>query len=117
MDGNLGKFLEVWKDLETVMRTKKGMEVREWEEQNVGKVDAERLKVCRIIRNYVAHNDTNDFISKVDNTTIRWVKNFTKDLKKRNKVAKKPIKTKIKEVKKTKKVVKTGKAKVVKKKK
>ena len=117
MNGNLDKFLEVWKELETVMRTKKGMEVREWEEQNVGKVEAERLKVCRIIRNYVAHNDTNDFISKIDTLMIRWIKNFTKDLKKRNKVAKKPIKTKTNEVKKAKKVVKNGKAKVIKKKK
>lgn len=117
MNGNLDKFLDSWKELENVMRNKKGMEVREWEDKNTGKVDAERLKVCRIIRNYVAHNDTEGFISKVDTLMIRWVKNFTKDLKKRNKAVNKPVKTKTKEVKKVKKVVKTGKAKVVKKKK
>ena len=87
-NGNLDKFLENWKELENVMRTKKGMEVREWEEKNEGKIEAERLKVCRIIRNYVAHNNTEGFIYKVDNTMIRWIKNFTKDLKKRNKSTK-----------------------------
>lgn len=111
MQGNLDKFLDSWKELENVMRTKKGMEVREYEEKHEGKIEAERLKVCRIIRNYVAHNDTNNFIYKVDTTMIRWIKNFTKELKRRVKTGKTVAKGQVKAFKPTVK----GKGKAVKK--
>ena len=78
--GNLDKFINEWKVLETKMR-EHGLEVREWEEKHIGEVEAEQLKVCRIIRNYITHNPTDSFITRIDNTMIKWVKQFAKSLK------------------------------------
>lgn len=85
--GNLDKFINEWKVLESKMR-EQGLEVREWEEKHVGEVEAEQLKVCRIIRNYITHNPTDSFITRIDNTMIKWVKQFAKSLKLKKKSTK-----------------------------
>ena len=84
MASNLEVFLKEWKVLESSMR-ENGLEVREWEEQHIGEVEAERLKVCRIIRNYITHNPTESFIDRLDNMMIKWVKQFAKSLKPKKK--------------------------------
>lgn len=105
---NLDKFLKEWKTLETTMRAN-GYEVRDWEEMHVGELEAEQLKVCRIIRNYITHNPTEDFISRVDNTMIKWIKQFTKKLKAKKKTTRKSKAIKKDTNKTTKKLSKTTK--------
>ena len=87
MAGNLDIFLKEWKVLESQMR-ENGLEVREWEEKHVGEVEAEQLKVCRILRNYITHNPTDSFINRIDTKMIKWIKNFAKKINKNKKVIK-----------------------------
>ena len=100
MSSNIDKFLETWKLLETNMR-EEGLEVREWEEQHIGEVRAEQLKVLRILRNYITHNPTEDFINKIDPLMIKWMKNYIKSMKKNRKNKKTKIVKKTNTTKKT----------------
>jgi len=57
-------FLTEYKTLESNIRSELGISVLDYENKltEAGKTtEAEKLKVCRIIRNYLSHNDT-DFI-------------------------------------------------------
>lgn len=88
MNSNIDKFLDSYKTLEAVIREKEKIEIREWENKNEGKIESERLKVCRILRNYIIHNDIKGFICKIDNNIIKWIKSFTKIIKNKTNIKK-----------------------------
>lgn len=51
----LEKFLEAYKELEQILR-EDNVSVLDYE-NSLSEADKEKLKVCRIIRNYASHND------------------------------------------------------------
>lgn len=55
-------FLERYKQLETDVMAKRGISVFDFENGMPESPDKDRLKTCRIMRNYMQHNDL-DFLS------------------------------------------------------
>ena len=65
------EFLEAFKSLETAIRSEYGYSPLEYESNVSTGLEADRLKICRITRNFIAHNEkgfavpTKDMISFV----------------------------------------------------
>lgn len=73
------KFLDAFRALDTELKSD-GMTVLDYE-NSLDTLDQERLKVCRIMRNYMAHNDTtflattNEQIKFLDDQVVEIRKN------------------------------------------
>lgn len=69
------KFLESYKNLEAELKAE-GMTILDYENKMKEGTEKERLKVCRIMRNYMSHNDTvfldatNEQIKFIDGLTL-----------------------------------------------
>lgn len=69
------KFLESYKNLEAELKAE-GMTILDYENKMKDGTEKERLKVCRIMRNYMSHNDTvfleatNEQIKFIDGLTL-----------------------------------------------
>lgn len=72
------KFLDAFRSLDTELKAN-GKSVLEYE-NSLDTTDLERLKVCRIMRNYMAHNDTT-FLSTT-NEQIKFLNTKTNELRK-----------------------------------
>lgn len=89
---NIKKFLEAYKELETELKyhisNNTNNVVLEYENELSTKssTDAERLKVCRIMRNYMAHNDVK-FLTP-SSSQIEFLTSLTKQLQRLSKTAK-----------------------------
>lgn len=73
------RFLEAYRNLDTELKAN-STTVLEYENTMPDGIDKEKLKICRLMRNYMSHNDT-DFIS----TTIKqinFVEKFTEEIRK-----------------------------------
>lgn len=89
---NIKKFLEAYKELETELKyhisNNTNNVVLEYENELSAKssTDAERLKVCRIMRNYMAHNDVKFLTPSL--SQIEFLTSLTKQLQRLSKTAK-----------------------------
>ena len=59
------RFLEAYKGLETELKAN-GLVPLDFENKMSEGTDKERLKVCRIMRNYISHNDVNFLCATLD---------------------------------------------------
>ena len=75
----MDKFLSEYKDLEKVLRDKENsLSIFDYEKSLTDSEEIEKIKVCRIIRNYVQHNkDGNKFLAATKEMTafIEGLKN------------------------------------------
>lgn len=86
MSKNPEKFLEAYKKLETILRkTEKYNSVFEYESILTNPETVERLKLCRLIRNYIVHNENSaDFVAP----TNEMISFLTKQCKEVQKIVK-----------------------------
>lgn len=82
------KFFNAYKNLETELRYD-NKSVLDYENTLVG-VEQEKLKACRIMRNYLAHNDTT-FLT-TSNAQIKFLENLTKNIKEKSLLVKHKMK-------------------------
>ena len=77
----MDKFLVAYKAFETLCRTA-GKEVKELEEE-LGETDpkVQKIRLCRQLRNFVSHNDYEDFI-QIHKGMIKFLKDEIKEFKK-----------------------------------
>ena len=73
------KFLDAFRSLDTELKVE-GSTVLDYE-NSLNTIDQERLKVCRIMRNYMAHNDTT-FLSTT-NDQIKFLNDQVVDIRKK----------------------------------
>lgn len=73
------KFLEAYKELESELKYN-GQSVLDYENSLSG-TEQEKLKVCRIMRNYMSHNDTN-FLTPSDEQ-IKYLNSITLNIRKK----------------------------------
>ena len=75
------KFLDAFRALDTELKDQ-GSTVLEYENSlKEGSIEKEKLKVCRIMRNYMSHNDTT-FLT-ASNEQIKFLDNMTEEVLKR----------------------------------
>ena len=75
------KFLDAFRALDTELKDQ-GSTVLEYENSlKDGSIEKEKLKVCRIMRNYMAHNDTT-FLT-ASNEQIKFLEAETEEVLKR----------------------------------
>ncbi len=74
------KFLDAYRSLETELKLE-GCGVLDYENTLTDKTTQERLKVCRIMRNYMAHNDTTFLCSSTDQ--IRFLEQMASEIRKK----------------------------------
>ena len=75
------KFLDAFRALDSELKDQ-GSTVLEYENSlKDGSVEKEKLKVCRIMRNYMSHNDTT-FLT-ASNEQIKFLDNMTEEVLKR----------------------------------
>ena len=84
------KFLNLYKDYETCMR-EKGIDCKDYEE-SVDDLMGNRLKICRIFRNYLSHNNDKSFLDVSENQ-IRFLEKLVAKLKQEKDILKKHVKT------------------------
>ena len=82
------KFLEAYKALEVELRLD-NITVLDYENSLEG-TDQEKLKVCRIMRNYMSHNDTT-FI-QANNDQIKFINNLILEIRKKSHTVKDEMK-------------------------
>ena len=90
------KFLDAFRALDTELKSE-GTTVLDYE-NSLGTVEQEKLKVCRIMRNYMAHNDTT-FLSTTTEQ-IKFLENQVVEIRKKAHTVKDEMK-KIKPIKAT----------------
>ena len=90
------KFLDAFRSLDTELK-QDNVTVLDFE-NSLDNLNQERLKVCRIMRNYMAHNDT-DFLATT-NEQIKFLDGLTESIKKKAHTAKDELK-KVKPIKAT----------------
>lgn len=74
------KFLDAFRALDTELKDQ-GTTVLDYENSLSDTSDREKLKVCRIMRNYMSHNDTT-FLT-ASNEQIKFLDNMTEEVLKR----------------------------------
>ncbi len=74
------KFLDAFRALDTELRLD-GCSVLDYE-NSLDEMSRERLKVCRIMRNYMAHNDTTFLTTTTDQ--IRFLENQTLNIRRKS---------------------------------
>lgn len=82
------KFLDAYRLLDTELKSE-GTSVLDYE-NSLDTLDQERLKVCRIMRNYMSHNDTT-FLSTT-NDQIKFLNNQVTEIRKKAHTAKDEMK-------------------------
>jgi len=88
-------FLDAFRALDSELRDQ-GSTVLEYENSlNDNSSDKEKLKVCRIMRNYMAHNDTTFLIGSKDQ--IKFLSALTEELRKKSHCVKDEMK-RVKEI-------------------
>ena len=82
MKNNVEDFLVAYKAFETLCRTT-GKEVKELEEE-LGETNpkVQKIRLCRQLRNFVSHNDYEDFI-QIHKGMIKFLKDEIKEFKKK----------------------------------
>lgn len=73
------RFLEAYKGLENELKAN-GLVPLDFENKMSEGTDKERLKVCRIMRNYISHNDVNFLCATLDQ--IKFIEGLSDKLRK-----------------------------------
>ena len=83
------KFLDAFRSLDTELK-QDNIIILDFENSLTDNLSKERLKVCRIMRNYMSHNDT-DFLATT-NEQIKFLDGLTESIKKKAHTAKDELK-------------------------
>lgn len=86
----IDKFLESYKEYESVLR-EQNIDTKEFEEQS-DDVTANRLRICRMMRNYLSHNSDAGFLV-VSERQVKFLEKLTMDLRMGQDVVKKHLKS------------------------
>lgn len=88
---NIDKFLTTYKELEQELRNK-GKDIKELEDTQSDKLSAERLRLCRMFRNYLSHNNDSGFLI-IAPTMQKFLEKELSVIKKENDTVKKHLKS------------------------
>ena len=77
------KFLDAFKELETELRGL-GMSVLDYENNLADGTDKERLKLCRIIRNYLSHQDKKFVVASEE--MIKFISDLALEIRRKGNV-------------------------------
>lgn len=83
-------FLKLYRDYETILR-ERGIDPKDYEEK-VSDTIGGRLRMCRMFRNYLAHNNDEGFL-EVSTAQLKFLSQYISTLKTDEDILKKHIKT------------------------
>ena len=84
------QFLDAYKTYETILR-EQGVDTKIFEEQS-DDLTANRLRMCRVMRNYSSHNNDNAFLS-VSDTQLKFLQKVADEQRMSGDVVKKHLKS------------------------
>lgn len=77
---NITIFLEKYKSVESSLRSK-GIDVKEYED-TLNTDDAQRLRLCRTLRNYISHNEDGKTFVEISSDMLNFIEKLDIDINK-----------------------------------